>query len=83
MYAKRKTYLTFSDSDNGFHLTLFDSNPPIINFSIKITQDLKILCYKKSSKIPVRELLVFGAQFEHFLQLDYIIEKKQKSGKET
>lgn len=54
-YAKRKTALTFSGSDNGFHVIRFDANP-IIKFSIEITLDLKISCYKKSSKITVKEL---------------------------
>ena len=36
-YAKRKSGLTFSDSDNWFPLIRFDDNPPIIKFPVEIT----------------------------------------------
>ena len=63
------------DSYGGLYLLRFDRNLPIMKFSIQTTWDLKISCYRKSSKIPVRKLLELLKKLVHFSQLDNIIVK--------
>ena len=46
---------------------------------MEVMQYLKISCYKKLSKILIRELLGFAAKHERFLKLDNVTDKAQKT----
>ena len=50
-----------------------DNQPPSISFSITITYNFKVTCFKEQVKVPIRQFFGFNSILERYSQLREII----------
>ena len=67
--------LTISHNDSEITLINLSGFPCIVNYSVQITNEFSVSCYKGNTSVPVREYLGFVVKIERYSQLNSIISK--------
>ena len=72
----KKLPLLFTQNQDSIQLIRLEETQPEVLFSISISNDFKVCCYKKGVKVPMREILTaFSAKLEFYSEINEMITK--------